>query len=184
MKRSRYVALFGMGTTALLLAACEDPESVVPVKAYDSVEACIGDGFSQSQCRSAHTAAVDAYDTTYAKYGSEAECEVDAGNGRCEADFPNSRNASWRPSMIGFLMGTAAGTRVQPQAVVANAASPSGRATAAGFAIAGNGVNSTVPAKATYAPTASQVARTQTVSRGGFGSTSARLSGGHTSSGG
>lgn len=177
MKRSRYVSLVGMGATALLLAACDDPNEIVSAKAFTDVAACVADGVDEAACTSAFNAAETAYDTDYPKYASQADCEANAGDGRCEADYPNARNPSFRPVMLGFLMGAAlANNRVQPQALVANAQSVSGRATAAGVAVAGQGANVSVPARAATRPAASQIASAHTQSRGGFGATASRVS--------
>ncbi|MDX2158775.1 MAG: DUF1190 domain-containing protein [Hyphomicrobiaceae bacterium] len=173
MKRSRYVALLGMGVSALTLTACEDPNEIVPVKAYATVSECVADGFSKATCDRSKGAAEDAYDSAYPKYQDQAECEDVAGTGRCELDKPSSRDASWRPSMIGFIM---AGARAQPQAVVSSATSPTGRATASGVVIAGRGGASSIPARAAAAPTASQITKGHTMARGGFGSTATRVS--------
>jgi len=177
MKRSRYVALFSMGASALALAACDDPNALVPVKAYDNVTACVADGFSQSQCNAAFVAAENAYEKTYPKYDSQAECEVNAGPEHCELDYPSSKSASWRPTMVGFLMGAAIGSSAQPQPIVSNSASPTGRATATGFPIAARGANASVPLRVATTPSASEVAKahTQTRGRGGFGSTASRV---------
>lgn len=184
MKRSRYVALFSMGASALVLAACEDPNEIVPVKAYSSVAECVADGFAQAQCNASFVAAENAYEQAYPKYESKAECEVNAGPESCELDRPSSRDGSWRPSMLGFMMGAAIGSRMQPQPVVANAASPTGRATATGVPLMGNGANAAVPRGATAAPSAAQVAKAHTQSRGGFGSTAAKVAGSPSASGG
>ncbi|MEZ5818483.1 MAG: DUF1190 domain-containing protein [Hyphomicrobiaceae bacterium] len=184
MKRSRYVALFSMGASALVLAACEDPNELLPVKAYDNVAACVADGFSEAQCSSAMVAAENAYEQAYPKYDSKYDCEANAGTGKCEVDHPSSRSGSWRPSMLGFMMGAAIGSRVQPQPIVANAASPTGRATATGVPLAGRGSSLTMPRHATAPLTQTNVAKAHTHSRGGFGSTATKVAGGGSSSGG
>lgn len=185
MKRSRYVALFGMGTGALMLAACEDPNELVPIKAYDTVAACVADGFARNQCAAAHSSAQDSYETAYPKYADQFDCEDNAGEGKCEPDNPNSRTPSWRPSMVGFIIGAMAASRVQPQPIVSSLNSPTGRATATGVPISGRGTAATVPARAAGAPTAASVAAAHTQARGGFGSTASRVAGsgsGHSSS--
>ena len=164
-----------MGVSALALAACEDPDALLPVKAYETVAACVDDGFPEAQCKSAFVSAENAYEKAYPKYESQAECEVNAGPEACELDHPNSRSGSWRPSMVGFLMGAAIGSRVQPQAIVSSAASPTGRATAAGLPLAGSGAVSSIPARAAAAPTAAQVEKAHTQTRGGFGATASRV---------
>lgn len=178
MKRSHYIALLGMGASAVVLTACEDPDAVTPVKAYASVAECAADGFDTATCQKAQAAAEDGYDQAYPRYGNQFACEANAGEGRCERDYPNSRHASWRPSMIGFIMP---GPGVQPQAIVARAGSPTGRATAAGMPLSRNGSATVIAVRAGAAPTASQIvnghpeAATRTVARGGFGATAARI---------
>jgi len=175
MKRSRYVALFSMGASALSLAACDDPNALIPVKAYDSVAACVADGFSQSRCNAAFVSAENAYEKTYPKYASQAECEVNAGPEHCELDYPSSRSASWRPTMVGFLMGAAIGSSAQPQPIVSNSASATGRATATGFPITARGANASIPVRVATTPSASEVAKSHTRARGGFGSTASKI---------
>jgi uncharacterized protein YgiB involved in biofilm formation len=175
MKRSRYVALFSMGASAMVLAACEDPNEVIPVKAYETVAACIADGFSQAQCSASQVAAENAYEQAYPKYESKADCEVNAGPGKCEEDHPSSRDANWRPSMLGFMIGAAIGSRMQPQPIVANAASPTGRATATGVPLAGRGANLAMPRSATAPLTSDRVAKAHTQTRGGFGGTASKV---------
>jgi uncharacterized protein YgiB involved in biofilm formation len=180
MKRSRYVALLTMGASALALAACDDPNEIVPVKAYATIAECAADGVSESACRTSFNEAEKAYEKAYPKYQSRLDCEDNAGPEQCEKDYPNSRDASWRPSMIGFIMGMAA-ARAQPQPVLPNAASPSGRATATGVPLAGRGPNVTMAARGASAPSAAQVAKSHTQARGGFGGSAARIASGSSS---
>jgi uncharacterized protein YgiB involved in biofilm formation len=180
MKRSRFVALISMGAGALALSACEDPNELIDAKAYETVAACVADGRGESDCRSAMATADAAYQQAYPKYDNQFDCEDIAGIGKCEKDYPNSREASWRPSMTGFLIGAALGSRVQPQPLVAHAASPSGRATAGGTPVAA-GVATRIPAHSAAAASPTQVAkahgRAPAVSRGGFGATASRSTG-------
>jgi len=185
MKRSRQIALLGMGFSVLALTSCDDPNEIVPVKAYATVDECISDGFSKVVCARSLSAAQEAYDKAYPKYASEEDCEDKTGTGNCEKDYPSRRDSAWRPAMLGFIL---AGSRVQPQAVIANPAVPGGRATAAGVPISGSGSAARMPLRGAAAPSRSQVAKAQTQSRGGFGSTATRVStastGGSRSSGG
>lgn len=189
MKRSRYVALIGMGTGAFILTACEDPNEMLAAESFENVAACVAAGHDEADCTSASETAVMSYEDVHPKYAKQADCEKNAGEGRCEPDYPNAREHSWRPSMLGFLIGTAIASRVEPQPVVANAASSSGRATVGGAPIVGNGQNVTVPARAAAPATVKQIASAHTaattVARGGFGTTAARVSGsaGHTAGG-
>lgn len=175
MKRSRHVALFGIGVSALMLSACEDPNEVVPVKAYDSVATCLADGNDRATCGAALAEAENAYDSAYPKYDAKGDCEANAGADKCELDYPNSRDGSWRPLMTGFLLGMAASSRTPAQPLVANAASPTGRATVSGYPITSRSVNAVVPRQVASAPAASQVAKGHTQARGGFGSTASRV---------
>ncbi len=187
MKRSRFVALVGMGASAVLLTACEDPNELLDAKAYHSVTACVSDGNNKSVCSNAFYAAEENYNTNYPKYASQIDCEDNAGIGKCEPDYPNARNHSWRPLMTGFLMGAALNSRVKPQPLVASKRSDSGRSTAGGVFIMARGFNAAVPARAAAPATQSQIAKAhataKTTARGGFGSTAGRVSSaGHSSS--
>ena len=62
MKRSRYVALLGMGVSAIALTACEDPSEIVPVKAYANLEECAEDGYSRATCAQTRGKAEEAYE--------------------------------------------------------------------------------------------------------------------------
>ncbi|MFV0297239.1 MAG: DUF1190 domain-containing protein [Hyphomicrobiaceae bacterium] len=184
MKRSRYVALVGMSTSALFLTACDDPNQLVQAKVYDSIQACVADGNDQAQCARQFYTARDQYDANYPKYASKWDCEANAGADKCEPDYPNARSPSFRPMMLGFLLGAAMSDNRQPRTVplIANAASPSGRATASGMPIQPQGVNVRVPVTATRPVTASQLAKAHphmkatTTARGGFGGTAAKVS--------
>jgi uncharacterized protein YgiB involved in biofilm formation len=170
MKRSRAVALFSMGASVLALTACSDKSALVPAKVYASIAECTADGtFNAKQCETGMFAAEDAYEEAYPKFDTQEQCEVVAGAGNCEPDRPSSREYHYRPSMIGFLMPVG-GSAVTPQAVVRSASTPSGYATAIGAAVSRTGTSGMIAAAAAGKPRASQVARSSTVSRGGFGS--------------
>jgi uncharacterized protein YgiB involved in biofilm formation len=174
MKRSRAVALLSMGASALVLAACESSDAPVETMSFATIEECVADGrLGNLACEDAFYAARDGYEAAYPKFADKAGCEDMAGEGECEEDRPNSRNSSWRPMMIGFLAGM---SRVQPQAVIPNAAAPDGRSTASGAHVRGNGPSVTVPASARSRPTGAAVAAVATSSRGGFGGTASAMS--------
>jgi uncharacterized protein YgiB involved in biofilm formation len=172
MKRSRAVALFSMGASVLALTACRDTSALAPAKVYASIEECVAEGtFDSSQCQKAMFSAEDAYEAAYPKFETEAQCEDVAGEGHCEPDRPSSREYSYRPSMVAFMMPFGASS-VQPQAVLRSASAPSGFSTATGASIARTGTTATVAASAAARPQASQVMKATTASRGGFGSSS------------
>jgi len=180
MKRSRAVALLTMGASVLALSACSGGSELIPTKVYASIEECVADGtFNSSQCEKAMFAAEDAYEAAYPKFESETHCEEMAGEGNCEPDRPSSREHSYRPSMIAFLMPIGASS-VQPQAVVRSASATSGFSTATGAAVSRSGVTGAVPASAAARPQPAQVAKAATAARGGFGSNAVA----HASSGG
>lgn len=181
MKRSRAVALLSMGASALVLAACESSDTPVETMSFASIEECVADGrLGNLACEDAFYAARDGYEAAYPKFANKGECEDMAGEGECEEDRPSSRNTSWRPMMIGFLAGM---SRVQPQAVIPNAATPDGRSTASGAPVRGSGANVTVPASARSRPAGAAVAAVATATRGGFGGTATAMSAGHSSGG-
>lgn len=181
MKRSRALTLLSMGASVLALTACGNNSELLPAKVYASVEECVADGArDKAQCETAMMAAEDAYEAAYPKFESEAQCEDIAGEGNCEKDRPSSRDHQWRPSMVGFLIGSAIGSRVQPQPVLPNASSTSGYSTAAGVAIVRSGATASVPASAAARATSAQVTRVATSARGGFGSSAVA----HASTGG
>lgn len=167
MKRSRALTLLSMGASVLALTACSNSE-LLPTKVFTTVDECVADGVhDRTQCVKAMMAAEDAYEEAYPKFESERQCEDTAGEGKCEKDRPSSRDPQWRPSMVGFMIGAAIGSRVQPQPVLPSTSSTSGYSTAAGVAIIRNGTAAaSVPASAAARATSAQVA---TTARGGFG---------------
>lgn len=174
MKRSRTIALVTMGISALALSACSSAtEDVLPARVYTSVMECIADGeFDKDACEAAQFAAVDGYEANYPKFSKISECEELAGEDACEVDRPNSSERSYRPSMAGFIIAAAV-SRVQSQAVIGNAGSPSRLGTASGAAIAQSGTRAHVPSAAAARPAAAQVAKAATVARAGFGGSAA-----------
>lgn len=184
MKRSRKIAILTMGATAIALSACGG-DDIIDVKQYADVAECTAGGtFDKKQCQDAFIEARDGYEAAYPKYASKHECEDTAGDGECEVDRPNAkaRDQSWRPPMVAFIM---AASRVQPQAVVPNLASPSGLATASGAPVTARaGAGAAIQRSAAARPQAAQVqqgvqtAKAVTASRGGFGSSSASASAG------
>lgn len=185
MKRSRAVALLSMGASVFALSACSGGSDLLPTKVYASIEECVAEGtFNASQCEKARFAAEDAYEAAYPKFESQAHCEDVAGEGNCEADRPSSREHSYRPSMVAFLMPIGA-SAVQPQAVLPSASTPSGYSTATGAAVSRTGTAGTIPASAAARPQPAQVAKAATAARSGFGSSAvAHASTGGSSSGG
>ena len=178
MKRSRTILLLTMGVSALALSACSSDDAQVEAHAFTSVDECAASAtYEVRQCEDAFYAARDGYETAYPKYASKSECEEAAGEDECEIDRPNakSRDQSWRPGFTAFLIGPG---RVQPQALVASARSPSGYATAGGAQVARNGTAASLSRTAAARP---QVATPMaspgatTVSRGGFGATGAAV---------
>ena len=180
MKRSRALTLLSMGVSVLALTACGNSE-LLPAKVFASVDECVADGArDRAQCVKAMMAAEDAYEEAYPKFASESQCEDTAGEGRCEKDRPSSRDPQWRPSMVGFMIGAAIGSRVQPQPVLPSTSSTSGYSTAAGVAITRSGTTASIPAAAAARATSAQVA---TTARGGFGTSAvAHASSGSSSS--
>ena len=181
MKRSRALTLLSMGASVLALTACGNNSELLPAKVYASVEECVAEGArDKTQCETAMMAAEDAYEEAYPKFESKGQCEEVAGEGSCEKDRPSSRDSQWRPSMVGFLIGAAIGSRVQPQPVLPSTSSASGYSTAAGIAIARSGTTAGVPASAAGRASSAQVTKVATAARGGFGHSAAA----HVSTGG
>lgn len=116
MKRSGRIALVMMGTSALALAACEEPRTEAAL--FETVEQCVAEeGLTAQHCYQEFETAKAQHAEVAPKYMSRADCEADFGNGNCEtAPYRTSAGGHvFMPFMAGFLMGQMMGGRAHTQ---------------------------------------------------------------------
>lgn len=111
-KRSKFVALTLLGTSALALAACE--EDRVQASVFQSEAACIAESmkpdadFDKDDCEDAFEEAERLHARTAPRYESLALCEAEHGPGQCGGDTTiinnNGGGSSFMPFMIGYMM--------------------------------------------------------------------------------
>lgn len=182
MKRSIAVSLVIMGAAATL-TACED--TTINSSVFTSVDECaISYDYSRERCEQDFAEAQKAHDKFAPAFKSQADCEAEFGQGKCEAAKTENAAAastgshsSFTPLMMGYMMGSRMGTTdrsMAPQALYrpsntanfvnsngAPVASKVGRMTMSGRS------------EAARAP----VGHTKTLARGGFGSRSMSFAG-------
>ncbi len=169
MKRSGAIRLVLMGTTALSLSACEEPQ--VDALVFRSVEECQQAAeLSADECRGQQATAERTHVQTSPKYASVADCEADFGAGECEiAPYQTSSGGSvFMPLMAGFMMGQllgggfGSGVATQP---LYRSRGASDLRTADNQSVGGATGRVAVSRSAAAAPTV----KTSTIRRGGFG---------------
>ncbi len=168
MKRSRSVALVMMGSGALVLSACDEPQ--VDATIYDSVEQCVdAPGASRAECEEQYKIAADQHAAVAPKYTDRAACEADFGAEQCEvAPYQAQGGGSiFMPLMMGYMMGSMMGRGgAATQPLYRSADDSKNFRTADNKNVGATTGKTTVNQSAAGRPTA----KAYTVSRGGFGS--------------
>ncbi|MCY3980484.1 MAG: DUF1190 domain-containing protein [Alphaproteobacteria bacterium] len=116
MKRSNRIALMMMGTSALVLTACEEPKTETAI--FETVEQCIAEqGLTAEQCYGEFDAAKAQHAEVSPKYASRADCEADFGSEGCEVSpyRTDAGGSVFMPLMAGFMMGQMMGGRAYTQ---------------------------------------------------------------------
>lgn len=170
MKRSRHIALLSMGVSTLVLTACgSDNKIEVATSTYSSVADCVSAKvLTESQCNRAFEVAVDVHDETAPRFDTLKQCEEVVGENKCERGPSNasssSTNSTYRPSFVSFIVPHVFGPSqgVQPLYPQKNTV---------GLAPA-----TTIAQKATNLGFNTHAPKAVTVSRNGFGTTTARSS--------
>ena len=111
MKRSRSIELVLMGTVPLLLSACDhpsppqaQPQSTV---AYQGLTQCINDGkVSADICEKAYADAVAAQYRDGPRFDSLADCQAQYGYDQCH-HVQTSSGGWFMPALAGFMIGRA-----------------------------------------------------------------------------
>lgn len=179
MKRSRQVTLTLMAATgAISLTACGEPEA--EGKFYPSVEACLAESqLTEAQCKEGFQAALVEHEKAAPRFTGQADCEAEFGAGAC---YPGKDASGGGGS--GFFLPFLAGYVVSN--LIDNvsgryASNPAYRSRSSGGLYTAGGTRlDTVGGSTVRAPAdairSAPPARTQVISRGGFGSRSSGVS--------
>lgn len=199
MKRSKMVRLVLMGAAVAPLAGCGDDQNQVEfsedVTVYSSVEDCVAKGvFTEQFCRENYEKAKALNDKVAPHFSAQQSCEQQFGPGACQYRQSDS-GSFWMPAIAGFMLGQALSNRrseiiYQPVYRDYNA-SYGGSSSSGGW----SGGYRTYNSRDAIRPSANgsarfntdllrdaaiaqkpAYARTQTISRGGFGSRAASSS--------
>jgi uncharacterized protein YgiB involved in biofilm formation len=112
MKRSRSIELVLMGTMPLLLSACGDGPAQQPQNAfaYQNLQQCISEGkVSADVCEKAYADAVQAQYRDGPRYSTLGECQAQFGYDQCRPVQTSS--GSWfMPALAGFMIGRSFGS--------------------------------------------------------------------------
>ena len=113
MKRSRSIELVLMGTVPLLLSACDHPSPPQPqpapqaTVAYQGLAQCISDGkVSADICEKAYADAVQAQYRDGPRFDSLGDCQAQYGYDQCH-HVQTSSGGWFMPALAGFMVGRA-----------------------------------------------------------------------------
>ncbi len=113
MKRSRSIQLVLMGTVPLWLSACDPPappqskSTADPTVAYQGLTQCINDGkVSADICEKAYADAVQAQYRDGPRFDSLSECREQYGYDQCH-HVQTSSGGWFMPALAGFMIGHA-----------------------------------------------------------------------------
>lgn len=193
MRRSRYISTLLAGAAVLGVQGCDDKPEPTEAKIFPTVAACERE-FTKEQCTEAFANTQQIHAQTAPRFDSLNACETEIGNGQCQV-MPVARSDGtmtnmFVPAMMGFMLaralqppmpgygwGGATSYRYEPVYIDRSGYArsganqigqvPNGRA---GLSQGGTTMRTT--------QTRSGEIGTRAVSRGGFGSTSARYSSG------
>lgn len=188
-KRSRTAALVIVGAASFTLAGCRD--ETVDAQAFPDLQSCLdavgaGSLFSGEDCRTAFAQAQALNVETAPRYDSLQVCEQQYGEGNCgtEAQATSGGSGSiFMPLLAGYLMGNMLGGGRGMAAQPLYRTSDGRFTNPAGSAVYSNNtgkgkLNSTAFSKAPTTLGKPPMTKTTAFSRGGFGSSSTRVSGG------
>jgi uncharacterized protein YgiB involved in biofilm formation len=113
MKRSRSIELALMSTVPLLLSACDASAPAAHAAApgnalaYENLQQCVSSGqVSPEVCARAYADALEAQMRTAPRFDSLAECEARFGYDQCRA-APGGSGHWFMPALAGFMIGQA-----------------------------------------------------------------------------
>ena len=188
MKRSRQLALILMGQAPFLLVGCEEQVAdtqQVKEGFYTSVDACIADGNPTENCHKAYDSAHENTTKNDVKFSDRDSCYAQFGD-RCNERHEGG-GSIWVPLMEGFMLSQILRPNYPPAYAYASPVyrqrdgqyarsfrdDEVGRS---GFSSTGSGAgfgSSTSRSTSSTTPVTSAPNRAITVSRSGFGSSSA-----------
>jgi uncharacterized protein YgiB involved in biofilm formation len=169
MKRSKAVALSLMSVSAILLQSCDEPE--VEAQIFRDVKNCIETGeLTEQMCMELHKDALADHLKDAPRYKTREECYAEFGPDQCEPRSTVGGGGIWMPLMMGFVasrMLDGVTGRNSSQPLYRTRTDPGSMRTGGGAPVSGTyGAKTKLPEWAAQ----SSRSRTQTVSRGGFGS--------------
>ncbi|MFV3131206.1 DUF1190 domain-containing protein [Niveispirillum sp. KHB5.9] len=199
-RRSAHVSTLLVGGAAMLaLAGCGQEEpTTTEARLFNGLEACRAE-FDPGQCESAFQQAQQLHRQSAPRFTNQAECEQQMGAGACQQQVVQQANGStgsfFMPMLMGFMMARMMQPPMNPNGYVRgrdgsyyqsrplhmdrdgfmrSGQQDLGRVDRDTFRNSSTGFGASVPAPGTRKATAPA----RTTSRGGFGGTSGRFSGG------
>jgi uncharacterized protein YgiB involved in biofilm formation len=172
--RSSISIAFMMSVSLIALTACEEPK--VDASIFKSLDQCKKDPLiSSGECESSFKEARSQHAAVAPKYASKADCQADFGEAKCEqAPYRTSGGGSvFMPMMMGYMMGSMLGGRrsMMSQPLYQSAKSPNSFRTADNRNVGSSTGRTQVANSATSRPSV----KSNTRSRGGFGSSGGRF---------
>ena len=175
MRVNRSIGVTLLVSASLIgLTACDEPK--VDASVFKSLDQCKNDPMMRSgECEKSFKEASNQHAAVAPKYTSQADCQADFGDGKCEpAPYRTSSGGSiFMPMMMGYMMGSMIGGRrsMISQPLYRSAAKPNVFRTAdnrsAGKATGRTQIARSVTSQPTF--------KSRTQSRGGFGSSGRRF---------
>jgi uncharacterized protein YgiB involved in biofilm formation len=164
MKRSRMVALTLMSSSAFSLQACDNDD--VDAQVYRDLQNCIELGdLTEVQCREVYQVAVREHVQTAPRFDSAEQCTQDYGQDQCQ-QVSGGGGSFWMPLMMGYFAARAFGSGANVQPLYPSPGDPGSLRTADNRKVPAHFGRTKLP---TWATTPLRT-RTQTMGRGGFGS--------------
>ncbi len=110
--RSSFSVSLMVSASLIVLTACDEPK--VDASVFKNIEQCKKDPMMRSgECETSFKEARNQHAAVAPKYTSQADCQADFGEGKCEpAPYRTSGGGSvFMPMMMGYMMGSMLGGR-------------------------------------------------------------------------
>ena len=172
--RSSFSVSLMVSASLIALTACDEPK--VDASVFKNIEQCKKDPMMRSgECETSFKEARNQHASVAPKYTSQADCQADFGEGKCEpAPYRTSGGGSvFMPMMMGYMMGSMLGGRrsMMSQPLYRSAKNPGAFRTADNRNVGSKTGRTSVARSATSRPSF----KSNTISRGGFGSSGRRF---------
>lgn len=166
MKRSKSVALTLMGASAIVLQACDQND--VEAQVFQDLQGCFdAQELTEAQCREVYQGAVSEHVQTAPRYATQEECIAAHGAEGCQVQQTASGGSFFMPLMMGYFAGRMlSGGYGNSTPLYRDAKNPGNFRTADAKTVPAKFGKTNLPAWASQ----STSTRTQSASRGGFGS--------------